>query len=229
MKKLQAVVMDLDDTLYDATGAYQRALRRMAQESSLGEAAFLSAYAEGRARTKEILSRGAGLHNRMLYFQHALESLDRSPLPVAMELGETYWKYVLETAQLYPGVDSFLQRLRRTGMRTAILTDLTVDIQIRKIEHLGISSLIDCLVTSEEVGEEKPSAAMFQLVLEKLGVSPGRCVMLGDSYEKDIEGAGAAGMHTVWKTDAARHGQHAAQAWFERFDDGRLDAFCGLA
>lgn len=229
MKKLQAVVMDLDDTLYDATGAYQRALRRMAQESSLGEAAFLSAYAEGRARTKEILSRGAGLHNRMLYFQHALESLDRSPLPVAMELGETYWKYVLETAQLYPGAEAFLQRVRQHGMRTAILTDLTVDVQIKKIERLGLSHLVDCLVTSEEVGEEKPSAAMFQLVLEKLGVSPGRCVMLGDSYEKDIEGAGAAGMHTVWKTDAARHGQHAAQAWFERFDDGRLDAFCGLA
>lgn len=229
MKKIQAVVMDLDDTLYDATGAYRRALQRMARESSLGEKAFLSAYNEGRARTKDLLSCGASIHNRMLYFQHALESLGRSPLPLAMELAETYWKYVMETAQLAPGAKEFLQRVRQQGMRTAILTDLTVDVQIKKIEHLGISSLIDCLVTSEEAGEEKPSAAMFRLVLGKLDVPPEQCVMLGDSYEKDIEGARAAGMQTVWKTDAARHGEHASQAWFERFDDRRLDALCGLA
>ena len=42
---------------------------------------------------------------------------------------------------------------------------------------------------------------MFLLALKKLGMSPQEVIFVGDSQNKDIAGANAAGMDTVWITE----------------------------
>lgn len=49
-----------------------------------------------------------------------------------------------------------------------------------------------------ELGFDKPDVRFFQGVLALAGFQPHECVMVGNLYEKDIVGAKAAGMTTVW-------------------------------
>ena len=52
----------------------------------------------------------------------------------------------------------------------------------------------------------KPGAAMFEAGLERLGVSPERVLMVGDSLEHDIAGAAVAGCRTLWISGGVQGG-----------------------
>ena len=93
-----------------------------------------------------------------------------------------------------PKAFGFVQRCAQLKVPTCVVTDMTAHIQIRKIARLGIAPYIAHLVTSEEVGAETPDRRMFETAVGKLGVAIERCLMLGDSLTKDVEGARAAGI-----------------------------------
>lgn len=78
-----------------------------------------------------------------------------------------------------------------------LITDLTAEIQLRKIVHLKIEKLIDLVVSSEEAGADKPHNSIFALALKKLRLSRKEVVMIGDDSRKDIKGARALGIRTV--------------------------------
>ena len=62
-----------------------------------------------------------------------------------------------------------------------------------QLARLGLTAVIDEVVTSAEAGAPKPDPAVFRLALSRLGVMPGRAVHVGDA-PADEEGARAAGM-----------------------------------
>ena len=75
------------------------------------------------------------------------------------------------------------------GIPTAIVTDLTAQIQFRKIVYFGLDHYFDHIVTSEEAGYDKPHEEPFALALDKMQPK-GRCIwMVGDNPLNDIQGA----------------------------------------
>jgi len=82
-------------------------------------------------------------------------------------------------------------------MKIVLISDLTIGIQLRKIEKLKITPYIDYLVTSEEAGSEKPHSIMFLLALNKLNILAHETIMVGDNKENDIAGANAVGIESV--------------------------------
>ena len=68
----------------------------------------------------------------------------------------------------------------------------------RTLEHLGFRSLFGPVVTSAGCGWRKPSSRIFREVLDVWGLPPEQIVMVGDSPTKDVAGAKALGMRTVW-------------------------------
>ena len=52
-------------------------------------------------------------------------------------------------------------------------------------------------MTSEEAGKEKPDKKMFTLAMEKLNLFPEQIIMIGDSFQKDVKGAEAVGIHSI--------------------------------
>ena len=71
------------------------------------------------------------------------------------------------------------------------VTDLTAEIQFRKLMKLNLENKIKFIVTSEEVGIEKPNKKMFEKALEKLNLKADQVIMIGDSMSKDILGGEA--------------------------------------
>lgn len=63
---------------------------------------------------------------------------------------------------------------------------------------MGIRDLFDFILVSEEAGVKKTDHRIFELAMNKLGLSPEQCLYIGDHPKNDIEGAGLAGMKTIW-------------------------------
>ena len=198
---IKAVILDLDDTLYAFEPLHEEAMERVCdyacKELGITAQQFEDAYAFGKNETKRMLGDVASSHNRVLYCQKALEYLGVGVVPMSLRMYDIYWGTILERMCLRDGAKEFLGRMHEQGVKVLICTDLTVHIQHRKIETLGIENDIDYLVTSEEAGREKPSLEIFTFCLEKLGLSAEEVCCIGDSPVRDVEGARAAGIQAI--------------------------------
>lgn len=198
----EAVILDLDDTLYDYETIHQGAMHALCQftckELSIPSMSFYEAFCQARKETKRTLGETGASHNRMLYFQKTLDYLGRYSACLALDMYETYWGYLLTHMQLREGAWELLEFCKEHRIKVGICSDLTAQIQHRKIIRLGISDWIDAVVTSEEAGAEKPSRIMYQMILEKLHTTPEKALFIGDSKKKDVEGPQQIGIATLW-------------------------------
>ena len=169
---IKAVIFDLDDTLYDykalERAAFECVGELVRERLGVSEEQCEEAFMRARHATKEMLGETATSHSRMLYFQKTLEYLDIRPLYLALEMYETYWGFFLDNMSMYPGARELLEALHEKYIRVGVCTDLLAHIQHRKLRRLGMMDDVDCLVTSEEAGVEKPAPGIFKLCLEKL-------------------------------------------------------------
>lgn len=66
------------------------------------------------------------------------------------------------------------------------------------LKEMNLDTLFPKVIESAVVGVRKPDPRIFTLGVEALGLKPEEVVVVGDSYDKDIQPAKAAGCHTVW-------------------------------
>lgn len=221
----RAVLFDADNTLYPYGPAHEAAAKAAEAKANklmgVKPAHFREAVAEARRAVKRQLGPTASSHSRLLYFQRAIESLGmKSQLLMTLDLEQTYWRSFLAAAELFPGVVTFIQDLRSAGIATAVVTDLTAQIQFRKLIYFGLDGFFDFVVTSEEAGADKPALAPFRLAIEKLGLAPAETWLIGDEAGADIEGGRAVGMVTLQKRHdgvAVASGANGADAVFDDF------------
>lgn len=200
----RGMIFDLDDTIYNYTECDKEASARLAgfccARFGIREDEFKALYGKARAVVKSRLGAVAASHNRMLYMQVLLEELQEKPSGLALELYDVYWDAMLARMRPFAYVLPYFQYLRHSNIKIGILTDLTAHIQHRKLRALGIADYVNCLVTSEEAGEEKPSPRMYELMLGKLALRSEEVCMIGDSGAKDITGAEKSGIRGVLLT-----------------------------
>lgn len=200
MIRYKTVFLDIDNTLYDYSSAHKAAfymvLHYLKQECSLDSEIAQEYYSKARNQIHQELFNVASMHNRLLYFQRMFELLNANPFPHAFALYNLYWDTFIDNIQLDTGVVELLEKLGPD--RLCFLTDMTADIQHKKISKLNLSSYVKCMVTSEEAGVEKPSEKIFNLALLKMNAIPSSSCMIGDSYNKDIIGAIALGIRCYW-------------------------------
>jgi FMN phosphatase YigB (HAD superfamily) len=95
----------------------------------------------------------------------------------------------------YPDTAPVLQALAEGGVRTAVLSNVGIDIR-PVLDRIGISDLVTAVVLSCEHGLVKPDPALFERALAAVGTSADRAVMVGDNWGDD--GAAAAlGIRTL--------------------------------
>lgn len=188
-----AFLFDTDNTLYPydpAHAAAQKAVRdKVVSTFSISTDDFDKAFKEARNQIKTRLKHTASSHSRLLYLQRMLEIMGLgSQVLLALDFEQTYWRTFLSNAILFDEVKELLDDIRLLGIPTAIVTDLTAQIQFRKVVYFGLDNYFDYIVTSEEAGFDKPHEAPFKIALEKMRPK-GDCIwMIGDNPVNDIRG-----------------------------------------
>ncbi len=97
---------------------------------------------------------------------------------------------------LYDDVIPALQLIRARKLTTGLLTNLDRDMRVL-CQDLGIDAYIDVIVTSGEIGVDKPHAPIFLAALKKAKVNAPEAVLVGDQYKNDIVGARGVGMKAL--------------------------------
>ena len=185
-----AVVFDLDDTLY--------AERRFA----------LSGYAAVSQHLAVPARRPAPDLFRVLWAAHrqGRRAVALQELMAAMGLPDDMVAAAVQVIRSHPprvrlprGTRHVLDELRRRGHRLGILTNGLPATQRGKVAALGVEGLVDAVVYAEEHATGgKPAPACFEAVLTALDVPATRAVFVGDHPRKDVAGARACGLSTVW-------------------------------
>lgn len=201
----KAILFDTDDTLYPYAPANQIGLdaveKKIMNLLGVSPNLFRKTYRQARNEIKTQLGCTASSHSRLLYFQRVIEILGfRADLLTALDLEQTFWRTFLTSAPIFPGVTDLLDYLRSNKIPIAIVTDLTSQIQLRKLCFFNLETTFDAVVTSEEVGADKPDRKNFDLTLRKLGLNTyDRIWMIGDNPYTDIKGGKSVGAITFQK------------------------------
>ena len=192
-----AVFMDIDDTLYPYEPAHNKAISAVrdlvSSEFEIAEENFDLVFNAARNEVKSILNGSPSGRNRVLYFQRMFELIGVGSAPLkALNCEQTYWNTLLSEAKLFDGVTSFLEELRLNGITILAVTNLTAQIQFRKLVYFNLHDAFDFIVTSEQVGFEKPDKRIFETALSHINCSGEDVWMIGDDLQCDIEGAKSA-------------------------------------
>lgn len=194
LTKPKAIIFDLDDTFYSYKIAHAVALKKvqlkLKNEFGVNDKLFIKYYDLENQSLKKILKNTASSHNKFLYFKKILERLKFTPyIRIAIELNNLYWEVFYNEMVPFPFLKEFLIDIKQFDIATAVLTNYDASYQFKKILNLGIEDEIDYLISSEEVGINKPNKDPFLKIMELLNLKKNQSWMVGDSLKNDIEPA----------------------------------------
>ena len=199
---MNAVLFDLDDTLFDHRESARAALRAVhaAHAATADFAEFERHHTHYLEEMHlEVLAGRVGLDDaRRERFRRVFRAL-------GVTLGESqaeviasgYRSGYLTSRRPLEGAADLLAALKPHA-RIAIVTNNLLDEQQEKLAFCGLASHVDALVASEDVGVAKPDPRIFEIALERVGASPAEAVMVGDSWANDVAGAHALGIRAIW-------------------------------
>lgn len=94
---------------------------------------------------------------------------------------------------------ALLDSLRERGLLTGLVSNAFDPgwLLHEDLTRMGLAERLDAAVFSSEVGKRKPHPAIFEAMLERLGVAPEDALFVGDRRLEDVQGAKELGMTTV--------------------------------
>ena len=99
-----------------------------------------------------------------------------------------------------PGVHALLACLTRAGIAHAVATSSSREKALHHLGKAGIAHGFDAIATRTDVARGKPFPDVYLHAARQLGVAPGACLALEDSYN-GVRAAHAAGMAVVMVPD----------------------------
>ena len=116
---------------------------------------------------------------------------------LAEELAAAWSNQRRKGQRLMPDAVETLARLA-ANYRIGLLTNGAPDLQREKLAASNLGSFFQAVAVSGEHGIGKPRPEIFHRLLAELGVEASEAVMVGNSLERDIAGANAAGITSIW-------------------------------
>lgn len=217
MKQYKAVFIDWDDTIGDFLGAAKLALQDMYEKYNLSE--YFASFEEffllykphnlelwdkyGKDQvTKEYLS-----FDRFFFpLMHGSKGGERrlgdkairqEVAALAEQLSEDFLNMTTARFSLLEGAEELVRYLAAKYPLT-VVTNGFVEVQYEKFDKSGLRDCFAHIVLSEEVGCQKPNPRIFEEALRMNGLQAEDVVMIGDSWNSDIQGAINAGIDQIW-------------------------------
>ena len=217
MKQYKAVFIDWDDTIGDFLGAAKLALQDMYEKYNLSE--YFASFEEffllykphnlelwdkyGKDQvTKEYLS-----FDRFFFpLMHGSKGGERrlgdkairqEVAALAEQLSEDFLNMTTARFSLLEGAEELVRYLAAKYPLT-VVTNGFVEVQYEKFDKSGLRDCFAHIVLSEEVGCQKPNPRIFEEALRLNGISAEDVVMIGDSWNSDIQGAINTDIDQIW-------------------------------
>lgn len=197
LRQIRAITLDLDDTLWEIGPVIRRA------ESLLW--AWLNHHYPRigeRWNSETLLALRKDLAARHADRAHDFRFLRKRVLGhIAVDAG--YTEELVEPAfavfdkarnevQFFPDV---LPALEALAQRFAIVAVTNGN---ANLEAIGLRHLFHDIVTAVDVGAAKPAPVIFEVAVQRAGVTPAEVLHVGDHPELDVDGARSAGLKTAW-------------------------------
>ncbi len=117
---------------------------------------------------------------------------------LATQLGELYLEKLPTKTHLFSHAKELLAYCQNKNYEMHLITNGFEETQNKKLNHAGIASFFDVMVSSERAMAPKPSLAIFEYAMNKTNALASKSLMIGDHYDVDIVGARNAGMDQVY-------------------------------
>jgi putative hydrolase of the HAD superfamily len=190
MQPIQAVIFDLDDTLYAEKSFALSGYRAVAKAHSdlLGHPE--TAY----QRMCELFDSP----NRARVFNVMLEEAGQRVADATVAKMIQTFRNHIPTINLYPDALATLVSLR-PDYRLGVISDGFLVAQQNKVASLQLTSMVDQVVLTDELGREfwKPHPRAFELIADMLKVEHAACAYVADNRAKDFVAPNALGWHTI--------------------------------
>jgi len=196
---IRAIIFDLDNTLVDFMTMKDRAID--AAVHAMVDSGLEMTQAQAKEKINAIYKR-AGIEYQQVFDEFLkveYGTIDNKIISAGIVAYRTAREAALKP---YPKVFPTLIELIKMGIKLAIVSDAPSNEAWLRLSYLNFHHLFDVIITYDESREKKPSPAPFNLALNKLKLSANECLMIGDWAERDVVGAKAVGMKTVF----ARYG-----------------------
>lgn len=206
MKRYKAIFLDWDDTIGDWSTAEHKALQDIYETYRLDRLYptfedYVNAYRPYNLELWGMYGRGE-VTKEWLHLQRFLRPLlvndaNDETVNLAHEIGAEFLRLTNKYFSVLPGAAEVVKALAKNYPLT-IISNGFKEVQYYKFEHSGLIPYFTHTIISEEVGINKPQPGIFEIALERNGITADEAVMIGDSYSSDIAGAQAAGIDQIW-------------------------------
>jgi putative hydrolase of the HAD superfamily len=206
---VSAIFFDIGDTLIDVSKIMEQALRETAdylenKDIIPNKEEFIETY-----KTIDQEIQGPKINHLFSDLKIIKKTIEKLKFSSSLSLIGTfigvYRSIVRRNLRKNERLIKFFNQLKKDGYKIAIITDGTTVEQMEQLYKLGIIEYIDILITSEELGVEKPNEYIFKKALSYLSIADSyNAVMVGDDLERDIRGAKSVGIKTILVTKYSR-------------------------
>ncbi|MCX4234640.1 HAD family hydrolase [Streptomyces ortus] len=199
---IEAVLWDVDDTLFDYTTADRTGMRgHLTAEGLLdGFASVEQALGRWREHTDAQWARfAAGEVDWEGQRRDRVRAFLGRPLTdtEAEDWFVRYLRHYEGAWALFPDVVPVLDLLAGSH-RHAVLSNSSLRVQEYKLRVLGVRDRFESVLCAAELGVSKPAAEAFHTACEALDLAPHQVAYVGDHPEIDGRGAAEAGLFSVW-------------------------------
>lgn len=201
---IQAIVFDVDDTLYDQQQPFKNAVYQIVP--NFCEEDMHDLYIRFRHWSDEIFPKVLTgewdlVTMRNYRIQQSLVDLGYDAISdkLALHFQEIY-EDELDHITLHEEVRKTLDFLKENDIPMGIITNGPTDHQYKKIIQLDLLHWIapENVIISQATGFQKPEREIFQLAEERFGFDGDTTLYVGDSFENDIVGAKSCDWQALW-------------------------------
>ncbi|MDO8691736.1 MAG: HAD-IA family hydrolase [Dehalococcoidia bacterium] len=114
------------------------------------------------------------------------------PKDLAREIYQAYSSQK-KGLKLFHDIEPSLSAMKEAGLDLGVISNSDTDVT-PMVRDLGVAGYFSFILSSCDVGCEKPHAPIFELALARAGVRPDQAVHVGDQYGSDVVGARAVGI-----------------------------------
>ena len=211
MRKYDHLFFDLDNTLWDFASNSKVAMKQtLEQKNLLSELNSFDSFFDIYEKINQTL--WSNYHKKQITKQTlTVQRFSESLLQFGIsnqdwpELNRQYLKNMALQTNLFSGTIEMLALFRTKGYKMYIITNGFREVQHDKLVNCGLSEYFSKVFISEDLKTTKPSREIFEHALKSANAPKRKSIMIGDSWETDIEGALQFGMDQVMFLNQGKH------------------------